>query len=126
MDKAVLLARLTSPRQHVLGVVEGLDDDQLRRAVLPSGWTPMQLLHHLAVDVERFWFRGPGAGVTTGGDASSLAQRACVPPDVRRLNPSARSDRGPRPFDNAISRRVRPSDRTRAQAGACRERRLGS
>ena len=25
--------------------------------MLPSGWTPLGLVHHLAVDVERFWFR---------------------------------------------------------------------
>ncbi|MGN6301298.1 MAG: DinB family protein [Angustibacter sp.] len=62
MDKDTLLGHLTSPRRHVLGIVEGLGDDEMRRAVLPSGWTPLQLLHHLAVDVERFWFRGTVAG----------------------------------------------------------------
>jgi hypothetical protein len=62
MDKDVLAAHLGSARRHVLGIVDGLSDDDLQRAVLPSGWTPTQLLHHLAVDVERFWFRGTVAG----------------------------------------------------------------
>jgi hypothetical protein len=56
--KSTLLAHLGSQRRHVLGILEGLSDDDLRRAVLPSGWSPVQLVHHLAVDVERFWFRG--------------------------------------------------------------------
>jgi hypothetical protein len=69
MDKNVLLAHLSSPRRHVLGILEGLDDEQLQRAVLPSGWTPMQVVHHLAVDVERFWFRGTVAGEAEVVDA---------------------------------------------------------
>jgi hypothetical protein len=69
MDKHVLVAHLTSPRQHVLGIVEGLSDDDMNRTLLPSGWTPTQLLHHLAVDVERFWFRGTVAGEAEVVDA---------------------------------------------------------
>ena len=52
-----LLAYLQSQRRHVLGILEGLDDDALRRSVLPSGWSCIGLVQHLAVDVERFWFR---------------------------------------------------------------------
>lgn len=56
-EPSALLASLESQRGHILGAVEGLAPQQLRRSVLPSGWTPLGLVHHLAVDVERFWFR---------------------------------------------------------------------
>ena len=32
------------------------------RPLLPSGWTCAGLVHHLALDVERFWFRAVMAG----------------------------------------------------------------
>ncbi|GAA4350931.1 DinB family protein [Angustibacter luteus] len=53
---------LEGQRRHVLGILEGLDDDALRRPVLPSGWSCLGLVQHLALDVERFWFRGVVAG----------------------------------------------------------------
>ncbi len=34
---AALLSSLTHQRAHVLGILEGLPDDALRRPVLPSG-----------------------------------------------------------------------------------------
>lgn len=52
-----LLDSLTGQRQHVLGILDGLDDAALRRPVLPTGWNCVGLVQHLAVDVERFWFR---------------------------------------------------------------------
>jgi uncharacterized damage-inducible protein DinB len=61
-ERAALLEWLTDQRQHVLGVLRGLSEEQLRRPVLPSGWTCLGLVRHLAVDVERFWFRGVIAG----------------------------------------------------------------
>ena len=33
-----------------------------RRSQVPSGWTPRGLLRHLALDVERVWFRAVMAG----------------------------------------------------------------
>jgi hypothetical protein len=68
-----LLAALDAQRGHVLGILEGLPDEALRRAVLPSGWTCLGLVRHLALDVERFWFRAVVAGedvdLETGADA---------------------------------------------------------
>jgi Protein of unknown function (DUF664) len=68
-----LLAVLDAQREHVLGILEGLPDEALRRAVLPSGWTCLGLVRHLALDVERFWFRAVVAGeqvdLETGADA---------------------------------------------------------
>jgi hypothetical protein len=52
-----LLSSLTEQRRHVLGILDGLDDTDLRRPVLPTGWSCVGLVQHLAVDVERFWFR---------------------------------------------------------------------
>jgi uncharacterized damage-inducible protein DinB len=57
-ETGAFLASLDSERRHVLGILEGLDEETLRRAVLPSGWSCLGLVRHLALDVERFWFRG--------------------------------------------------------------------
>jgi uncharacterized damage-inducible protein DinB len=61
-EAELLLAHLRSQRRHVLGILEGLDEEALRRPVLPSGWTSLGLVRHLALDDERFWFRGVVAG----------------------------------------------------------------
>ncbi len=47
---------------NVLGILEGLSEEDLRRPILPSHWTCAGLVHHLAIDVERFWFRAVVAG----------------------------------------------------------------
>ena len=61
-EVAALLAALDAQRAHVLAAVDGLDDEQLRRPVLPSGWTCLGLVRHLTLDDERFWFRAVVAG----------------------------------------------------------------
>jgi len=61
-ERAALLGSLGGQRRHVLGVLSGLSDADLRRPVLPTGWTCHAMVRHLAVDVERFWFRGVAAG----------------------------------------------------------------
>ncbi len=61
-EKDLLLATLDGERRHVLGILDGLPEEDLRRPVLPSGWSCLGLVHHLAVDVERFWFRAVLAG----------------------------------------------------------------
>ncbi|MDF1602528.1 DinB family protein [Nocardioides sp. YIM 152315] len=55
-ERDLLLRRLAGQRRHVLDQVEGLGDDQLRRPVLPSGWTCLGLLRHLTLSDERYWF----------------------------------------------------------------------
>ncbi|GAA2579034.1 MULTISPECIES: DinB family protein [Streptomyces] len=57
-----LLSFLHGQRRHVLGILDGLDPDALRRPVLPSGWNCLGLVQHLALDVERFWFRAVVVG----------------------------------------------------------------
>jgi uncharacterized damage-inducible protein DinB len=61
-EVAALLSWLNGQRRHVLGILDGLDADALRRPVLPSGWSCLGLVRHLALDVERFWFRAVVAG----------------------------------------------------------------
>lgn len=58
----MLLAWLTAKREHVLTQLEGLSDEQLRRPVLPSGWSCLGLVRHLTVSDERFWFEVVVAG----------------------------------------------------------------
>lgn len=52
---AHLVAYLDHYRGVVTRKVTGLPDDRLRTSVLPSGWTPLELLAHL-VHMERRWF----------------------------------------------------------------------
>jgi len=61
-DTRELLAWLSAKRRHVLSALDGLSETDLRRGILPSGWSPLGLVQHLALDVERFWFRAVLAG----------------------------------------------------------------
>lgn len=58
-----LLEALNGQRRHVLAVVEGLDDDALRRPVAPSGWSVVEMLRHLTLGDERYWFHTVTGGV---------------------------------------------------------------
>jgi hypothetical protein len=49
------LAFLRFARHCVLKKTEGLDEDQLRRALVPSGTSLLGLVQHLT-DSERYWF----------------------------------------------------------------------
>ncbi len=83
IESKTLLAYLNAQRDHVLGILEGLDEETLGRPVLPSGWTCLGLVHHLALDVEQFWFRGIAAGERTVIDGVAEASNAWqVGPDV--------------------------------------------
>jgi uncharacterized damage-inducible protein DinB len=61
-ESQALASSLADQRNHVLGILDGLSDQDLRRPMLPSGWTCAGLIQHLAIDVERFWFRAVVAG----------------------------------------------------------------
>ena len=58
----LLLRRLNGQRRHVLTQLEGLSDEQLRRPVLPSGWSCLGLVRHLTLSDERYWFEVVVAG----------------------------------------------------------------
>src|SRR5260370_1828152 len=68
-ESQVLLSSLAAQRNHVLGILEGLSEEDLRRPILPSQWTCAGLVHHLTIDVERFWFRAVVAGGVDGRGA---------------------------------------------------------
>jgi hypothetical protein len=61
-ETAALISYLDSQRRHIVEMLDGLSEADLHRAVLPSGWTALGLIQHLAIDVERFWFRAVIAG----------------------------------------------------------------
>jgi hypothetical protein len=82
---AALTDALDAQRQHVLGILEGLEASQLRAAVLPSGWSPLGLVNHLALDVEHYWFRCIVGGESLrffDGDDEDPASQWKVPDDV--------------------------------------------
>jgi hypothetical protein len=72
-ERQALLEALRAQRAHVLNALDGLSDDELRGPALPSGWTCLGLVQHLALDVERFWLRAVVAGeavdLRTGDEA---------------------------------------------------------
>ncbi|WP_165356772.1 DUF664 domain-containing protein [Nocardioides zhouii] len=57
-----LLGWLDSKRRHVIAQVEAMPAEARRRTHVPSGWTPLGLVRHLTLDVERVWLRGAMAG----------------------------------------------------------------
>lgn len=76
-ETSLLLGYLNGQRKHVLGILDGLSEEDLRRPVLPSGWTALGMVRHLALDVERFWFRAVVAGeqvdLASGDEAWQVA-----------------------------------------------------
>ncbi len=48
-ESNALVSSLNAQRGHVLGILDGLPGEALRHAVLPSGWTCLGLVRHLAV-----------------------------------------------------------------------------
>lgn len=85
-ETSALLASLTIQRNHVLGILEGLTDDQLRRPVLPSGWSCLGMVQHLTISDERFWFRGivgdDSACVSASADEAKAEAIWQVAPDA--------------------------------------------
>jgi uncharacterized damage-inducible protein DinB len=61
-EKKIMLAALNNQRDHVLGILDGLSDEDLRRPVLPTGWSCLGLIRHLTIDVEQLWFSVVAAG----------------------------------------------------------------
>ena len=55
-EKNALSMFLAAQRASVLAILDGLDDEALTTAVLPSGWTPAGLVEHLGY-AERHWFQ---------------------------------------------------------------------
>ena len=85
-ERAALLG-LNGQRSHVLGVVRGLPEEALRRPVLPSGWNCLGLVHHLAVDDERFWTQA-----VIAGDPDAVAGISVAVDDGWRVPAEVKSD----------------------------------
>jgi uncharacterized damage-inducible protein DinB len=62
-----LIDALDDQRQHVLAAIEGLTEEQLRQPVLPSGWSCLGMIKHLALADEHYWFRSIIGGQTLDG-----------------------------------------------------------
>ena len=60
-ERAALLHFLAANRAAVLAVLEGLSEADARRSVVPSAWTPFDMVVHLG-GVERHWFAFTLAG----------------------------------------------------------------
>jgi uncharacterized damage-inducible protein DinB len=56
-ERQALRDCLDRQRAHVLGILEDLTDEHLRRPVLPSGWNCLGMVKHLALSDEHYWFR---------------------------------------------------------------------
>ncbi len=54
MTTTLHLEWIESQQRRLLSILDGLDEDQLRTPALPSGWTPLGLLAHVA-EASRFW-----------------------------------------------------------------------
>lgn len=63
-EKAALHEFLACQRASVHAILEGLDEGQLRKAALPSGWSPLGLVEHLG-HAERHWFQEVVTGSVT-------------------------------------------------------------
>lgn len=80
------MPKLRAQRHHVVATLEGLSDAQLHTVVPPLTWAPIAALHHLALDVERWWFqaivandaRALGYFETNPGGAWSVPERIDV------------------------------------------------
>jgi uncharacterized damage-inducible protein DinB len=66
MTADTLLRSLAAQQHRIVGILDGLSEDSLRRAVLPSGWSCAGMVHHLMVGT-RFWFVEVMTGVRSGG-----------------------------------------------------------
>jgi hypothetical protein len=60
-----LLAALAAQQRRVLGILDGLDETDLTRPVLPSGWSCAAMVRHLDVGTW-FWLAEVMAGAPAG------------------------------------------------------------
>jgi hypothetical protein len=76
----VLLGYLDYFRDRAITEVEGLNPDEAGASRLPSGWSPMELLHHLR-HVERRWLEWGSSASTSaiGGRTAAATAGWCRP-----------------------------------------------
>ena len=73
-ETEVLRGFLDVEREHVLGILEGFSEEQLRRPMLPSGWNCLGMVKHLALSDEHYWFQCVVA--VAGPDVYSMWQQS--------------------------------------------------
>jgi hypothetical protein len=79
--REVLLEYLDFYRAVVRAKVSGLTDEELRTSLVPSGWTPIELVNHL-LHVERRWLKWGFEGQALDDPwGDSRDERWYVPPD---------------------------------------------
>jgi hypothetical protein len=61
-ERDLLEGMLDAQREEIAGLLDGLDDDEARRRLVPSLTTPLGLVKH-ATFVEKVWFHARVAGV---------------------------------------------------------------
>jgi Protein of unknown function (DUF664) len=64
-EAAALQGFLHAQRTSVVAIVDGLDDDLAVTVVVPSGWSPVDLIDHLR-GAERHWFGKVVSGLDPG------------------------------------------------------------
>ncbi|MDX6276603.1 MAG: hypothetical protein QOJ72_731 [Nocardioidaceae bacterium] len=84
-ERTALRSFLGAQRVSALAIVDGLSDEEMHRSVVPSGWSPMTLMAHLA-DAEHHWFER----VVNGSPAPLVSTTSGVMENYRRQ--IARSD----------------------------------
>ena len=60
-DTATVLSWLSEQQRRVRGIVAGLDEEAMRRVVLPSGWSCAGMIQHLTLTTT-FWLTRVMAG----------------------------------------------------------------
>lgn len=55
-ETELLLSWFDGQRNHAIEILDGLSDEDLRRPMVSSGWSPLGMIGHLE-GLERFWFR---------------------------------------------------------------------
>ena len=119
-EREALLDWLVAQRNHVLGVISGLSEEDLRRPVLPSGWSCLALVRHLALDDERFWFRAVAAGEPLPSTTTPAGSRHRTSPPRPCSTCTDRKSRPPtRRWPGSAWTRRRPGGRSTSRTGGC-------
>ena len=100
-ERTFLQGSLNNQREHVLGILEGLSDDDLRRRVLPSGWSSLGLVQHLTWSVEVFWFQR----IIMGQDISHI-----VTPEMFKTEWDVPNDRSAEDVFTSYRRAIESAD----------------
>lgn len=76
-----LLDWFDAQRNHAVGILDGLSDEDLRRPILPSAWSCLGMIGHLA-GLERFWFRQVMLGEPEAPSDLPVSVEWQVPADI--------------------------------------------